>query len=84
MRKYGFLELNYEGKKAKATGMRLKSVLADPTNNPDEHLEKVGAVIRDFKARTNSNCFLRTTKCVAQSICDLATMRKLERFSETT
>jgi len=71
MRKYGFAEVNFIGKKSAVVGLRLKSVLTNIAD-PEPHLKRIGTFIKDFKTKTNNNSFLDPdpSKCLVQTTCN--------------
>jgi len=76
MRKYGFSDLKYEGKKTAAIGLKLKSTLNSP-ENVEPHIQRVGQLIKDFKAKTTNTCYMDTKGCIVQLTCTPQVMAKL-------
>ncbi len=80
MKKYRFVEVNYIGRKLGASGLRVKSVLE--TLGDQGHLQKVEALVIDFKSNTKDNVFLKAdpTKCIVQHTCSLEEAELLKQF----
>lgn len=80
MRKYGFAEVNYVGKKINATGLRLKTVIIN--NDPEIHAKKVSDLVIAFKANTKDNVFLKhdPAKCMLQLGCSKETWELLKKY----
>jgi len=76
MRKYGFTDVKYEGKKNGATGLKLKSKLSS-AEHIEPHIQRVGQLIKDFKKNTSNTCYMDTKGCVVQLTCNPTIMRQL-------
>lgn len=80
MRKYGFIDLNFIGKKVNAQGLRVKSTLVNL--NPETHVKKISDFVIAFKANTSDNVFLKPDpdKCILQGECSRETWELIKKY----